>query len=486
MAVFGNFPGVRVTTQSGGISGVTIGEEEKLVLFGEPRYDVNSNGEVVVDGDDVALTPSVGEPVQIRARREADGRFGQGSPLTGAMKDAIANGADIGLLFAVAVPRTVIVGEVQTTQTGTLGESKDSLELVENTGVPAAPSTGDANDFGISAEDDDGALEVELRYSPAPSIPSESKTVHVNPLTGEYAVSDDLLGDPVFDYTRNEYGDAFSRKAVVNVVDENETGIFATLSESDAAAAKLDGQVASLREDFQMVNAVSSAEPNASEVLVDAETSDENGGADARFDAANYGTANQGVSSERFYKFAPTRLKDEERKLMGGVGGLFAGNAIENPIYNDELTGFQQLEQKLTRTEADNLRDNDVIPVRSGPSVRVVGNRSTNFSSSDTVAASFFTRRVTDRVILIAKTVGDEILGQVNDEDTRSTAEGLIISQLRQLVSDGLIRPNTGSETNFSVDVFESSTDNNKVNIDVSFTPFGVVKRVDETITVDV
>jgi hypothetical protein len=168
------------------------------------------------------------------------------------------------------------------------------------------------------------------------------------------------------------------------------------------------------------------------------------------------------------------------------VGGLFAGNAIENPIYNDELTGFQQLEQKLTRTEADNLRDNDVIPVRSGPSVRVVGNRSTNFSASDTVAAAFFTRRVTDRVILIAKSVGDQILGQINDEETRTQAQRLILSQLRELVSDGLIRPNTGAETNFSVDVFESSTDNNQVNIDVSFTPFGVVKRVDETITVDV
>ena len=30
---FGNFPGVRITTAGGGITAVTIGEEEKLVLF---------------------------------------------------------------------------------------------------------------------------------------------------------------------------------------------------------------------------------------------------------------------------------------------------------------------------------------------------------------------------------------------------------------------------------------------------------------------
>ena len=34
VTTFGSFPGVRVETSGGGITAVTIGEEEKLVLFG--------------------------------------------------------------------------------------------------------------------------------------------------------------------------------------------------------------------------------------------------------------------------------------------------------------------------------------------------------------------------------------------------------------------------------------------------------------------
>jgi len=167
------------------------------------------------------------------------------------------------------------------------------------------------------------------------------------------------------------------------------------------------------------------------------------------------------------------------------VGGLFAGNPITDPVYNDELNGYQSLEQTFSKTDADNIRGEDIIPIRSGGAIRVQGNRSTAYSSSDSVAADFFTRRITDRVILIGKQVGDNTIGLINDQDTRDDAERLIRAELRTLVSDGLIKPNTENETNIAVDVYEDTTNRNEVNIDISFTPYGIVKRVDETITVD-
>jgi hypothetical protein len=485
MATYGEFPGVRVETRSGGISSISIGEEEKVVLFGEANYTLDTSGDsdvLAVEGDDATLDVSASSPEQINARLEADAKFGGGSELAEGMKEALANGANINFLYGVAVPREFVEGEVQTTQTGSL----DNLALVEHTG-DAVDSTGDSlGDMGISVTDTtDGDLSVELRYNGSPANPTEEDTVFVNPLTGEYAADAAPSGDYEFSYTYNDYSTAFSAEEVRGIVNENETGVYVALSDSDSVSSSLQSEVSTLRTNFQLVNAVSVAEPNDNELLGDANTSAENGGADARYDAGNYGSANQSVSEEYFYKFAPGREEDVVKTIAGGVGGLFAGNPISDPVYNDELNGYQSLEQTFSKTDADDMRSEDIIPVRSGGAIRVQGNRSTGFSSNEAVAADFFTRRITDRVILIGKQVGDNTIGLINDEDTRSRAERLIRVELRQLVADGLIKPNSDAETNWAIDVYEDSSNPNEVNIDISFTPYGIVKRVDETITVN-
>jgi len=485
MATYGEFPGVRVETQSGGITGITIGEEEKLVLFGEANYTLDTSGdsdELVVEGDDATLDVSASSPEQINALREADTKFGAGSELADGMREALANGANLAFLFGVAVPRDFVEAEVQSTQTGSL----DNVALVEHTGE-SVDSTGDTiGDMGISATDTtDGDLSVELRYNGSPATPTEEDTVFVNPLTGEYAADAAASGEYEFSYTYNDYSTAFSAEEVRGIVNENETGVYVALSDSDSVASSLQTEISTLRTNFQLVNGVCIAEPNDNELLGDANTSAENGGADARYDAGNYGSANQSVSAEYFYKFAPGREEDVVKTIAGGVGGLFAGNPISDPVYNDELNGYQSLEQTFSKTDADNMRGEDIIPVRSGGAIRVQGNRSTAYSSAGTVAADFFTRRITDRVILIGKQVGDNTIGLINDEDTRSRAARLIRAELRQLVADGLIKPNSETENNWRVEVYEETTNRNEVNIDISFTPYGIVKRVDETITVD-
>jgi hypothetical protein len=470
MATYGSFPGVRVTTESGGISSISIGSEEKLVLFGESSYDASNN----VEGDDTSLNVSASEPEQISAQRVADAKFGAGSELAEGMKEALANGSNINFLFGVAVPRVDVTGETfnnSASATGTL----DNVEVLEDTSTI---------DLGADAT-------VKFRYGDgsggsAPANPTADDTVHLNPLTGEYAVTSGSATniDAEIDYTFSDYSSAFGAEAVRNVVNEDETGVYAVLSDSDSVSSSLASEVSTLRDDYQLVTAISVAEPNSNELLDDANSTDANGGADARYDPANYANANQSVSDEYFFKVAPGREQNVSKTIVGGVGGLFAGNAISNPIYNDSLTGYQSLEQSLSKTDADNLRDEDIIPVRSGVGVRVQGNRATNFSENDTVAAEFWTRRITDRVILIGKQVGDEIIGRINDSDTRKQAERLINAQMRQLVRDDLIESN-GESQNWNVDVFEDPNDRNQVKIDIAFTPYGIVKRVDETITVN-
>jgi phage tail sheath gpL-like len=102
MATYGSFPGVEVETKQGGIQSVSVGLEEKVIIFGEANYNGNGN----VDGD-----ASAGELVNIAAPTEADTFFGEGSEVGDAMNEAISNGANIDFLRAMAVPQTEVIDE---------------------------------------------------------------------------------------------------------------------------------------------------------------------------------------------------------------------------------------------------------------------------------------------------------------------------------------------------------------------------------------
>lgn len=470
MATFGSFPGVQVTTQSGGITSIAIGEEEKVVIFGEANYDGSND----VDGDDSTLSISTSDPEQINSRNEADAKFGSDSELADGMKDALSNGANIDFLYGVAVPREDVTGESITGSSGSTG-TLSNANLVEDT---------DAISF-------DNALTVEFRYDGAPATDggygtAPDDTIFINPFTAEYAVTSGSVGSAPteIDYTYNDWNTAFTAEAVRNVVNEDETGVYVALEESDSVSSDLQTEVSNLRDNYQLVTALMVAEPNDSEVFED---STQRAGADARYDAASYGSANQSVTQDYFYKFAPGRQLDSQATVMGAIAGLFAGNPIDDPIYNETISSqnWENLEQSFSKTQADTMRGEDIIPLRDGGSIRVRGNRSTNFSASGSVAGDFFTRRITDRVILIAKQVGDTTIGKINDQSTRSAATRLINAEMRDLVDQRLIKSNDGSTTNWFVEVTEDSNNDEQVNIDISFTPFGIVKEVDATVTVD-
>jgi hypothetical protein len=475
---YGSFPGVRVEVAGGGITAVSIGEEEKLVLFGEASYQDDST--VTSDGDEdpleADLVGSLEEPTQINARREADTNFGGGSELADGMREALANGANINYLYGVAPRRFNVVDEVQSTQSGTL----------DNAPIWEEDVSDESNINALVVEDtNDGPLEVRYTYESPPTAPSDTdggtavETVVVNPLTGEYSTDQSPTGDLNFDYKYLDWQSAFDAKPVTRVVQEDETGVYAPLSDSDLVSADADGSASTRRGAFQLVNVLSGAEPNDSERV-----NDDAGNyvrRDARFDTSAYSQGS--VDSDYYFKLAPVRQENSVKTILGGVAGLFAGNPISDPIYNDPVSGYADLEQKFTKADADNMRGENVIPVRQAGSIRVKDNKST--STETDWERDFWRRRIADRVILIGKTIGDTIIGRINDEDTRDAAERLIEAELRELVGDRLLKPNGDGEQNWFVDVYESSTDSDEVKIDIGFTPFGIVKRIDETVTIN-
>ena len=478
VTTYGSFPGVKVEVAGGGITAVAIGEEEKLVLFGEAQYADDDT--LQSDGTEDALSADASpeSAVQINARREADSNFGAGSELADGMREALGNGANIDFLYGVAPRRYNVADETQSTQSGTLDNAPIWEENVAD----------ESNIQAIAVEDDTGpvAMTVEYDYSSPPAQPSAADTVAVNPLTGEYAADAAPDGDYQFDYKYLDWQSAFDAAEVTAIVEEDETGIYDALSDSEAVSADLDSTVTTHRGNYKLINAISGAQPNDNELI----TSDDLSLAsdhsnytrrDARFDTSTF--TQTSVDADHHFMLAPVREADVPKTVLGGVGGLFAGNPISDPIYNDPLSGYSDLEQSFTKTEADEMRDENVIPIRQAGSIRVKDNVST--STATDWERDFWRRRIADRVILIGKTIGDTIIGRINDEQTRSAAGRLIRAEIRELVDDRLLKPNTAEETNWFVDVYEDSTNSNEVNIDIGFTPYGIVKRVDETITIN-
>jgi len=280
MATYGNFPGVQVETEQGGIQSVNIGVEEKVVLFGPANYDADGN----VDGE-----ASVGELVGVNSPSEASKFFGEGSELTEAIGEALLNGASINLLRAVAVPRVTVSDEVQSAQTGTLGgeaEGDINPEIVENTDL-------------ITATDGGTELNVQFRYTPGPAEPSANDMVYINPLTGEYALGE-APTDLTFSYEYYDYRSAFFENSVSNYINESETGVLFALSDSNVVSNDLVEIVETFRDNYQLVTGFSFAEPNTQLDLDESEVTPFNGGAEPRYNANNYGTSgNQSVSDNR-------------------------------------------------------------------------------------------------------------------------------------------------------------------------------------------
>lgn len=433
---YGDFPGVRVTTAGGAISAIEIGSEEKLVLFGR--------------GDPNGGSASVNEPTQIGARREADTQFGDGTELAEAMRDALANGANISYLYGVMPETTDNTESFTTVSTGTLSNTP----IVEDTSAMTVTDTTES-----------ATATVEFKYESPPNAPSSSNTVFVNPHTGEWTA--DESSDYDFEYDYLDWSSAFS--AASNVVEEDETGVYVALSEAESVASTMNTEITSIRDDYKLVSGLAGAQPN--------QTGSDDG---AELDTANY---TDSLDSDRLFVLGPTRLDGSVNTILGAAGGLFAGNPINDPIYNEVLSGTGDLEQQITKSEADELRAEDVIPVRQSGSIRVADNLST--STETDWERDFWRRRIVDRAILIGKQVGDRTVGRINDSETRNAAERLIQTELEAMVNDRLIEPNTSDEQKYYVDVYESTTDPDQVNIDIGITPQGVVKRIDENITID-
>lgn len=440
MATFSSFPGVKVTTTGGSVTGVAVGREQNLIIIG--------------NGDASAGSASVNTATQISSQTDADTQFGSDTELSEAMKDALSNDANIDFMYGVMFEEKTASGE-SVTQSDTLSNAP----IVEDTSLITVEDSGGTNPS------------VEFRYDSPPSTPGSSDTAFINPSTAEIEFDAAASGSYTIDYSYPDWSTAIDEAKTVIDVEEN--GVIVALTESSSVASTLNTAVGNLRDDYKMALGHSGAEHNDN-------TTDD----DAKIDTSTY---TDSLDDDAYFLAGPVRLKDSTNTVLGGTGGLMAGNSLTEPIYDVALQGFSSdMEQNLSASEADDLRDEEVIPIRqtqANSPIVVEDNLSTS-TSTDWVR-DLYTRRVVDDVILIAKTLGDTIVGKINNEDNRLATEDAIEAEIRDLVRRGLLKDNTSDSTNWFVSVYEKANDTNEVGIDIGVTPTGIVKRADVTITIN-
>jgi hypothetical protein len=159
-----------------------------------------------------------------------------------------------------------------------------------------------------------------------------------------------------------------------------------------------------------------------------------------------------------------------------------ASRPLDESILAEPLNGVGDLVQQMPIPVQESLEDSDVISVSDFGSPTVEGNQS---SSSSGRRQTFFTRRLADRLILAARAIARATRGDIANPDTAGRVENRLEDEIVELVDDGLLEPNTDSETNFFVSANADPNDPKKLNVDFAFTPEGIVDTVEFSATVN-
>ena len=481
---FGGFPGVRAVITPGGIAGVQVGREQKLVLFG--RADTNAG------------SASANDPTTIATRVDARSKFGEKTELALAMEDALNNGANIDYIYGVALDETQVLGD------NGRGAAGDSTKLDDGVGrLSNDPIVEDVDDITIEDGSNNEKTPVFRHESPPDASSVESGEVAVNPHTGEIADPD---GDSLtVDYKIADWQAAFD--AADRVVNHNETGIYCALSDTESVAAELSTKVDELAPTWKLIKGIAGAQPN--------ETNDFG---EAGYDTENY---DDGINNDRMFLAGSVRIQgqtDQQRTILGGIAGLFAGHALINPVYNDSIDGFVGVSESLSGADSDRLRTANVIPVNDerldgGQGLRLAGNHST--SDADGWVRDFHRIRIVDQVLMIGKELGEQAVSNLMSDNLLQSLQEDYEAELTGLVNAGLLRSSregtltnnnledntprerveesdTGrdfdarggddAESRYFVEVNRQSRDT--IAIGVGFTPVGIARKVDETIVI--
>lgn len=441
MSEYGSLPGVQISTTSGQTGGVQIGREQYLIFVG-----VGNNA----TGDAATNTA-----IDVGSRADADAQFGVGSDLAKAYRLAERNGANTEFLHGVMAETTTTTSSVTGTASGQLANAP----LIANTSHLAVTDTSNSVD-----------MVVEFHYGGAPTAPSESDVIAINPHSGEWAVSS--ASDLDIEYAYADWNSAL--QAVNGALREREFAIVHPLTSSSSVVSTLQGVLADMRSKLKLALGLVNAEPTGNDPM-----------GYPYLDPTSY---TQSYDDETLFIAGPTALAggDNSESLYGfgaspALAGLMAGAPTTEPVYDDVIQGLGDgLAQELSRAGVASLSDSYTIPLRDTGNVRVRRNQSSyDQEANGGFERDFFRRRLVDVAIGTAHASVNKVLGNAIRDGTVTDVQSVLETELAELAADGLL-VNGGQ----SVSVEQSSRDT--ISVDLGVTPVGVAKQADVDLKIQV
>lgn len=434
MVVYGTtvIPSDQIEVISGGTVAVSAAFERTIGLIG---------------GMDTANGSATdGNVVSVSSPSDAQDKFGDGSELHRAARLAFNNG--VAEMWALPVAETSVTGEAAGGTSGTLSN------------VPAFDPNVNT-EHSITATDTGGTdPDVNIVYDDSVSTPSESDTVNVNPVTGEFEFDAAASGSYEFDYT---YGD-YSQTEMANLVDE-EPRIVVALTESESVASDLAGELGSRAQNgFTFMHGMAGAMPEV--------------------DPSSY---SDGLDDRRLSVLSAARgftdeARTEEVRTTAAVGGHLASLPLGESATNDGVEGLvgglrnTSDGDALTTSEAGTLIDAEVMPLIDYPPVTIVKDMTT---STDTRFERVHTMQIVDEVTELSHIVSRQFVGELNTDANRASLRQSHRNFMKEMRDDA--PPLLDS---FTVSVTENDSNANQVDVELGVDVVNVMDVIDVTITV--
>ncbi|UBF20805.1 tail sheath [Halorubrum virus HRTV-16] len=351
---------------------------------------------LVGQADLVNGTAQTNAVYQVTRATKAREWFGEDSPLTRNVLDALSEGAYP--VYAVAVDLVDVTGE-------------DLSALASNTGTLAeGPVSENADDVVFNI--DGVELETVLVYEDLSELTPGAGEVYVNPATGDFTIDPETVvgntGDSV-DYATADYvaGNQALADGAGGAVD-----FFVPLTEDVAVTEDAQATVNAMAGEYNLALAIVGATPG--------------------LDPSAYSNS---FDDSRVQVVYPAR-DAEGYSTLGAYAGLRAKLGITTTPINKRLSSVKSLGVSLNKAQRGELIDERVVPLADESEGARIADDVNSVSDTNAEEAGIrfgFTRLVMDYVITTIRVNEQPFIGRLNSRAVRASLEGLLSNQLNTL-----------------------------------------------------
>jgi hypothetical protein len=383
-------------------------------------------------------TATAGESTEVLNPSDAANKFGDDSEIHRAAK----------ILFANRVPTVYAVGVPETDATYQSGSDETSGTL-SNTPLFDPNLHGDES---VTATDDGGNdIAVNITYEDPPNTPSDSDTINLNPVTGDFEA--DASDTYTIDYTYGTY-DASLATAVTSEGPQ----VVAVGTEDTSYGSTLGTELGNDAGNFTFQHGFL--------------------GADVKADSTGTGTYvtnfTDSLDDRRLSVVATPRgtdTNDAEVRTVWGVAAEVATTPLGRSTTNNDFRGYNSLRTEFNVSEQSSLIDKQVLPLRrDGEDFEIVKDQTT---STTVRFERIFSNQVVDNAVTIIHDDASDFVGEQNTVSNRASLRTSISNDLQTIAN-----ASPSQLDDYAVNVSPDGSDPNQVNVEVGLNVVDVMDNI--------